>query len=271
MPITITADKSDELPEGLRPTAKENGGKFVVDAIPEGWGIDNVAATRGKLTRYEQDLKRRDERLKAFAKDDKGTLYEPDEFQSLVAEHRTLKESQGKAPNVDELRKQIAADAEARYGKKLTEAEKRAIELERELDNTTLNAEINALVAEMRPKDGKADVARLLLQQALGIDKADGKRAARVRSADGKDWQPGAGPDGYLTPKDYAMNVLRIKHADMFQGDGQSGAGAGPSGGGAGGRRVLRLSRADLKGQAGKVMAQHDKALADGLSVEWTD
>lgn len=268
MPIIIQADTAAELPEGLRPAAKEMNGKFVVEAMPEGWGLDNVAQTRSKLTRAEQDLRRSGERLKAFAKDDKGTLFEPDEFTALLTEHRTLKEAQGRQPNVDEMRKQIVADAEQRLGKKLTEAEKRAVDLERELDNTTLDSAINQLVAEMRPKEGKAEIVRLLLREKLGIDKADGKRNVRVRSADGKDWQSGASQDGFLSPKDYALNVLRTQQADMFQGDGASGAGANGSGNG-GRKSKYTFPAADLNGNYSAYEALKKRAAAEGATVEF--
>ncbi|MFY9345570.1 MAG: hypothetical protein WAT39_23975 [Planctomycetota bacterium] len=265
--ITATADKVDEIPEALRSTAKEENGKFTVQTLPDGWGLDNVAASaqlRSKLTKAEQDAKRAAERMKVFAKDDKGTIYEPDEFTALLNEHKALKEAQGKAPNIEELRKQIAADYDGRYSKKLTEAEKRAQDLDRELDNTTLDAVINQLVAEMRPKDGKAEIARLLLQQKLGIDRADGKRVVRVRTPDGKDWQASASAvDGFLPPKDFALNVLRTQHADMFQGDGASGAGAS-SASGNGRRNKYTFARSRMKEHMDEYYAMEKQAKADG-------
>lgn len=50
MGITIVADSTDDLPEGLREAAKvgENG-KVTVSALPEGWGIENVKGLRNSL------------------------------------------------------------------------------------------------------------------------------------------------------------------------------------------------------------------------------
>lgn len=275
MPITIVADQAAEIPEALRPMAKEADGKFSVTP-PEGWGIDNVAATRGKATKLEQDLKRQQERLKTFAKDEAGTIYEPDEFKELLGEFARLKDAQGKAPNEADLRKQIVAEAEGRYTRKLTEAEKRAAELEkraadldRELDNTTLDSVLSSLVAEMRPKEGKAELARLLLREKLAIDKANG-RTVRVRTPDGKDWMTGAGPDGFALPKDYALGVLRTQYADMFQGDGASGAGANSTTG-AGRRSRFTFKREDLNGKIGEFTALQARAAKEGQSVEIVD
>jgi len=44
MPITyrIVADSADELAEPLRKVAKQDGGKYVIDALPDGFGIEDV-------------------------------------------------------------------------------------------------------------------------------------------------------------------------------------------------------------------------------------
>lgn len=274
MPISIIADQAAEIPEALRPLAKEVDGKFTLTP-PDGWGIDNVAAVRGKQTKLEQDLKRRDDRLKGFSKDDAGNIYEPDEFKAIVDEYRALKDAQGKAPNAEDLRKQVVGEVEGRYKRQLTEAEKRAADLDkraadldRELDNTTLDSVINSLVAEMRPKEGKGDVVRLLLRDKLGIDKSNG-RQVRVRTPDGKDWMPGAGPEGFALPKDYALNVLRAAQADMFQGDGASGAGASSTNGAR--RSRFTFKRDDLNGKVAEFTAMQARAAAEGQKVEIVD
>lgn len=270
MPISITADKPEEFPEPLRQVAKEDGGKFVLPTIPDGWGLDNVAQSRAKLTKLEQDSKRAAERMKAFAKNEKGDIYEAEEFASLLAEHKALKEAQGKQPNIEELRKQINQEAEGRYTKKLTEAERRAAELDRELDGTVLSATINDLVAQMRPKADKADLVRLLLREQLGLDKEDGKRQVRVKDATpgGNGWMLGGNTqDGYMAPKDFALGNLRTKYADLFEGDGASGAGA-QSTNSSGRRSKYTFPASKLQTSANEYYAMQKRANAEGLSVE---
>lgn len=267
MPITLTADKLDELPEPIRPNAKEANGKFHVDALPDGWGVDHAAQSRAKITKLEQDVKRAAERMKVFAKDEKGTIYEPDEFTALQAEYRALKEAQGKQPNIDELRKQVVADAESRYSKKLTEAEKRAQDLDRELDNAILGSTLDNLLAQSRPREGKAEIVRLLLREHLGLDKADGKRQVRVKdSAKPGEWMLGNDPDGYMPAKDYALNNLRVKHADLFEGDGASGAGA-TSTGTVPRRAKYTFPASRLNGNASEFLAMKARAAAEGMTV----
>lgn len=274
MPITITADAVTEIPEPLRTTAKEENGKFVLQA-PEGWGVENVAAVRGKQTKLEQDLARRDARLKAFAKDEAGTLYEADEFKELLAEHARLKDAQGKAPQLEDLRKQAVAEAQGLYTRKLTEAEKRAVEaekraaeLDRELDNSTLDSAINSAIAEMRPKEGKAEVIRYMLQARARIDKEDGKRAVRVNDPATNSYMTGSGPDGFLGIREFGLNMLRTQHPDMFQGDGASGAGAGA---GPGRRTGYTFKKSDLNGNVSEFHALQARAKAEGKEVVLVD
>jgi hypothetical protein len=49
MPIALVADSPDELPEALRATAKEQGGKWHVAALPAGFGIENIQGLKSAL------------------------------------------------------------------------------------------------------------------------------------------------------------------------------------------------------------------------------
>lgn len=49
MAFRIVADKSDDLPEGLRAHAKQEGDRWVVSSLPEGWELDNVRNLRSAL------------------------------------------------------------------------------------------------------------------------------------------------------------------------------------------------------------------------------
>lgn len=63
MPVTyrIVADSPDELAEPLRKVAKPDGGKFVIDTLPEGYGVEDVRGLkstvqtlRGEVTDLKQ-------------------------------------------------------------------------------------------------------------------------------------------------------------------------------------------------------------------------
>lgn len=271
MPINIIADKADELPEPIRAAATEQNGKFVVQQLPDGWNLAHEAAYKTKLTKAEQDLKRRDERLRGFAIDDNGTIPEPDAFRALLQEHRSLKEAQGKLPNIDEIRKQTRAEAEQQHRTRIAELEKALADHDRALDNSVLNAEINSLVAQLRPKDGKADLVSLLLRDRLTLEKDGIERKVRVRSKDGKGYELGNGSDGFMPAKDYVMSTVRAQLADILEAEQSGGAGATGSGNRTASANVVRISRASLNGHADEAMVAYKKALAEKKKIEFID
>jgi hypothetical protein len=58
MPIALVADSPEELPEALRATAKEQGGKWHVAALPADYGIEyvkGVQTLKTRLTEKEQE------------------------------------------------------------------------------------------------------------------------------------------------------------------------------------------------------------------------
>jgi hypothetical protein len=273
MSINIIADKAEELPEPIRNAAVEQNGKFVVQQLPDGWGVDHVASYKTKLTKAEQDLKRRDERLRAFAIDDAGNIPEPDQFKALLAEHRQLKEAQGKQPNVEELFRKAKAEAEAPYAKKLSDLEKALAEHDRALDNSVLDAEINALLAALRPKDGKADLVKLMLRDRLTLEKEGTSRKVRVRAKDGSTspYELGNGPDGFMPAKDYVMGTLRATLADILEAEQSGGAGATGSGNRRIGSNVITFKRSDLQTKANQLIELQKRAKAEGKVVEIID
>lgn len=267
MPINIIADKADELPEPIRASAQEQNGKFVVSQLPDGWGVAHEAGYKTKLTKAEQDARRASERLRGFAIDEAGNIPDPDSFKALLAEHKQLKEAQGKLPNIDELRKQTRAEVEAQYQKKLSEAESGRTELDRALDNAVLNAEINALVAQLRPKDGKADLVKLLLRDRLTLEKSGAERKVRVK--DGESYMLGNGSDGFMPAKDYAMNVVRAQLADILEAEQSGGAGATSSGS----RRPhgYSIKASEMSGNLAGYEQLKKRAAAEGKTVEVVD
>lgn len=273
MPINIIADKAEELPEPIRANAQEQNGKFVVSQLPDGWGVDHVAAYKTKLTKAEQDLKRRDERLRAFAIDDAGKIPEPDEFKGMLAELQRLKEQQGKQPNVEELFRKAKAEAEAPYANKLKDLEKALAEHDRALDNSVLDAEINALLAALRPKEGKADLVKLMLRDRLTLEKEGTSRKVRVRAKDGSTspYELGNGPDGFMPAKDYVMGTLRAHLADILEAEQGGGAGATGSGNRRIAPNVLTFKRSDLATKANQFIELQKRAKAEGKLVEIVD
>lgn len=69
MPVTyrIVADKPEELSEDLRALAKPTqDGKVTVDALPEGYAVENVAGLRSTLVKLREQTKQFEQSVRAF-------------------------------------------------------------------------------------------------------------------------------------------------------------------------------------------------------------
>ena len=66
MPFRIVADSLEDLPEGLRPAAKNEGGKFIVAELGQGWAIENVAGLRQALVEERETIGKLKAAVKAF-------------------------------------------------------------------------------------------------------------------------------------------------------------------------------------------------------------
>lgn len=55
--LRIVADSLDDLPEGLRPSAKQEGSGYVVGEMPEGWAVEDIAGLKSSVVtaRSERD------------------------------------------------------------------------------------------------------------------------------------------------------------------------------------------------------------------------
>jgi predicted HicB family RNase H-like nuclease len=66
MPFRIIADSLTDLPEGLRDAAKQNGDKFVVEALKEGWAVEDIAALKNAHERVLKERNQYRDTLKHF-------------------------------------------------------------------------------------------------------------------------------------------------------------------------------------------------------------
>jgi hypothetical protein len=66
MPLTIVADKLDEIPESLRGSAKAEGQKFVISTLPEGTTIEDTRKLRGALQDEREARKNVARKLSAY-------------------------------------------------------------------------------------------------------------------------------------------------------------------------------------------------------------
>lgn len=111
MAFRIVADKSDDLPEGLRAHAKQEGDRWVVSSLPEGWEVGDTVGLRLRLSEERTARKEAEKALAAYEGiDDAAAAREA--LQQFKA--GALKGSK----EIDEFRKQLEAKVAADLAKK---------------------------------------------------------------------------------------------------------------------------------------------------------
>lgn len=111
MAFRIIADKADDLPEGLRAHAKQEGDRWVVASLPEGWEIGDTVGLRKFLSEERTARKAAEKSLAAYEGiDDAAAAREA--LQQLKA--GALKGSK----EIDEFRKSLEAKVAADLAKK---------------------------------------------------------------------------------------------------------------------------------------------------------
>ena len=111
MAFRIVADKSEELPEGLRAQAKQVDGKFVVDSLPEGWEIGDTVGLRKFLSEERTARKAAEKSLQAY-----------EGIEDAAAAREALSQLKAGAlkgsKEIDEFRKSLEAKVAADLAKK---------------------------------------------------------------------------------------------------------------------------------------------------------
>lgn len=246
MPLTITADKLDEIPEGLRESAKESQGKWVVSAMREGWAIEDISGLKKTLAEERKARKDYEAKLKDFEGiDDPHTAL--DALEKLRA--GGLKSSK----EIEEFKKAL----EAKVAKDLQTAnaerdsyrgQAEQLLVDSQLRDALAKAGANALGMEYLPDRIKARHVKVERDQS-------GKLSVQLLDRDGK--QMISGKAGSGDPMTFAEFVTGLKsdasNAAFFNGSGAGGAGASSQH--AGGVRAAQsqgnnLSSRELLGRA---------------------
>jgi len=227
MPFRIVADSLEDLPEGLRPAAKNEGGKFVVSELGQGWAIEDVAALKAA---HERVLKERNE-FRAVAKAFDGIAPE------AAAEAR------------EALEKLKAGQLK---GSKEIEDYKSAVEKKMAEERAKLEARLNARTAALRERMVQGElapvIARLgggeamdailtLASQHVRIEEdADGNLKHSIVDASGKPRV--TKKSGSSEPMGFDELIAEMRDASstrgLFKAPAAGGSGGGSQTGGAG-------------------------------------
>lgn len=237
MPLRIIADKTEDLPEGLRAHAKQEGDKLVVSGLPEGWAVEDIGGLKNTLASERTMRKEAEKSLKAY----EGIEDAAAARQALEAmKAGSLKSSK----EIDEFRKQLEEKVAADLAKKdsLTQG------LTKQLREMLVDNAAQRAIAEA---GGNLKLLLPIVRSAVKAETtADGTFAVSVVDDAGREMVSKA--EGSTKPMSIAEFVSVLKeqpdYKSAFSGSGLGGSGSSHAAGGSGrsGQASTNLSSMDL-------------------------
>lgn len=242
-------------------------GGFILDyePDPDGFGIDNLAALRGKLSEAQTDAERQKRRVQGYAKPD-GSLYTVEEIQALVAD------SQSKAGEIETLKSKTKTNEEKLAD--LVAAAKRPLEAElnkhkgdveryrKHAHSGEHKRAVDSVLEKLNPQPKwRGHLAREVGAHIEVREKEDGtlfhvfidpaSKQPRMSSLSGR--------DGPMDAAEFAGGEFRKNYLDCLVGDGKAGADiVDPKNNGGGGGR----NGADVVLPKGHTQAQFEEAFS---------
>lgn len=180
--VTLTADSPDELSEPLRKAAKENGGKWTVSGLPEGFAVENVAGLRSTVKALRDELnaeKAKAGQYQAF--DDAGL--KPESARDAAEALQKVKTGALKGNDEIEAWKKAASD---KYAADLAQQKRELEAANAELEENLVNGQLAPVIAAKGGSESM-DAIRILARQSIRVvkDEKTGKRRLAVVSPDG--------------------------------------------------------------------------------------
>ncbi len=176
MPISITADALDELPEALRASAKEAGGKFVVGSLPTGFAVENVHGLKSALSEEKAARKAAEQRAKLLGDDTEDDIAEARRARDAMRAGQ-LKSS----TDIDAFKKALEEKSAGELKRRDEKLSKREVQLRKVLID---NAATTHLI-----KAGGGDALRLLLpivRDAAHVEEDEKSGELRIVLRDGE-------------------------------------------------------------------------------------
>lgn len=241
MALRIVADKLEELPEGLRESAKQEGTVFLVTAMPEGWAIEHVAGLKQSVVtaRSERDEAKR--MAKAFEGLDPEKAAEAREaLEKLAAgQLRGSKE-------IDEFKSSI----EAKFADDRKKAEAREAALLEQVKTLRTRGELAPVIAKMGGGEAMDAIMTLAAQNIRYEQDANGQLKASLVDKDGKPLVTRRA--GSADPMGFEEFIEQMRDAPatrgLFKASATGGAGSASQSGGSarGGDSGQQMSARDL-------------------------
>jgi len=215
MSFRIVADKDLDLPEGLRQHAKLVDGKFVVDALPEGWEVGDTIGLRKTLSEERTMRKTAEKALQAYEGIDDAAAAREALTQMKAGSLKSAKE-------IEEFRKSLETKVAADIAKK----DAMAHGLTKQLTELMVDNAAQKAIAEA---GGNLKLLLPIVKAAVKAETtADGRLAVAVVDDSGKELvSKVAGATSPMSIAEY-VNTLReqTEFKVAFAGSGTGGSSA---------------------------------------------
>jgi hypothetical protein len=182
MPVTyrVTADSAEELPEALRKVAKQDGAKFVVDGLPEGFALENVQGLKSTVQKARAEA---DEYRAVVRQFQEANLAPESAKQAAEALAMMAAGKLKNATEIEDWKRQAEAKA-ANEAKSLTDKlSKRTDALRAEL----VRGKLAPLIAAKGGSDSMEELLLIAEQRYIRVkEDNEGNLVAYVVGSDGK-------------------------------------------------------------------------------------
>jgi len=263
----------DAVPEAQREFyTQHDSGDYVLDVEPvDGWGLENIAALRGKLDATTTDLERQKKRLQGFAKED-GSLYTPEEIAALstdlTARGKEIENLRSKDKSADDKIRDAVAQAKGPILDELNKIKASSERYKKAAQDGYRDKVKGEVLSHLKPQDEWRDmISRDLDARIEIIEREDGSFTHAFVKDGNKLMSAKQGFDGPMTADEFAAGDYRQQFARCLEGDGKKGAGIG-------GKTTPASPRQGASGvelQPGYTQEQFEKAVNDaadqGLEV----
>lgn len=227
MVLRIVADSLDELPDGLRATAKQEGAAFVVADMPDGWAIEDVAGLKSSVVTARKERDDAKKLAKAFEGIDPEKAGDArDALEKLAA--GTLRGSK----EIDEYK----ASLEAKFANDRSKSEVEKAALLDQVKHLQTTGELSPIIAA---KGGGDAIDAILTLAAAHIRYEQDDHGALKASLVSKDGSPLVTKKaGSADPMGFEEFVEQMREAPatrgLFRASATGGSGGGSQTGGSG-------------------------------------
>lgn len=242
--LRIIADKIEELPEGLRPAAKQEGSAFVVTQMPEGWAVEDIAGLKASVITARQERDAAKKLAKAFEGIDPEKAGEArDALEKLAA---------GQLRGSKEI-EEYKAGVERKFAADLAKLNEKLGKRTQELRERIISGELAPVIAKLGGSDSMEAILTLAAAHVRIEESEDGALKHSLVDKGGKPLV--TKKQGSADPMGFEEFIGQLRDAPgtrgLFKASATGGSGGGSQTGGTGraaGRNIdaLSMSPAEL-------------------------